>query len=46
MTDREKCLYEILMYEIRAKFHGNRDEHDVQRALGALYSEWVKNNDK
>ena len=46
MTDREKCFYDILMHTIRSKFYGSKDEHDVQRALGALYSEWVKNNDK
>jgi hypothetical protein len=46
MTEREIYLYKILMGEICAKNHGNRDEHDVQRALGALYEEWRINNDR
>lgn len=48
MTDDEIYLYQKLMKCIENKQHGNTDENDIQRVLGALYHLWLKrrNNDR
>lgn len=42
MTDDEIYLYQKLMKCIENKQHGNTDESDIQRVLGALYHSWLK----
>lgn len=42
MTNYEIILYQKLMKCIENKQHGNTDESDIQRVLGALYYSWVK----
>lgn len=42
MTDYEIILYQKLMKCIENKQHGNTDENDIQRILGALYYLWLK----
>ena len=42
MTDEEIYLYQKLMKCIKNKEHGNTDEYDIQRILGALYHSWLK----
>lgn len=46
MIDEEIFLYQNLMKCIENKEHGNYDESDVQRALGALYYSWLKKENK
>lgn len=42
MTDEEVYLYQKLMKCIENKQHGNTDENDIQRWLGALFHLWLK----
>lgn len=42
MTDEEVYLYQKLMKCIENKQHGNTDENDIQRCLGALFHSWLK----
>lgn len=44
MKDKEIYLYQKLMKYIRNKEHGNTDEYDIQRVLGALYHSWLEGN--
>lgn len=46
MTDDEIFLYEKLMKTVENKQHGNTDESDIQRVLGALYYSWLKRRKK
>lgn len=43
MSEIENILYKQLMKCIENKEHGNSDEFDIQRKLGALYYYWKIN---